>query len=393
MLMKLLCISCLFLFLSFVADCQKILRGVVVDETSKLPLTKATVFITGTSAGTTTNETGEFILRIPNGRHILIGFSSGFETYGKFINSNDTSNNVVISLKKKPSKSNTEVYQINEWQQWGEYFLVNFLGSNENTKDCKIKNTRAIHFQVSNETGDVSATADEPLIIENKALGYTIIYKLESFHCNFKTLVISYTGYALFQPMNGNTTQQREWEKRRRMIYYGSIMHFMRSVYRNEIEKEGFEIRSLKKVFSLTAKPALSSLAAMDSTKTVNDTNVVRTSNYDDIDDQILNPDNYKDVIGTPLTGDSIAYAIDRTTAGLYFENFLWVLYKGATGVEQYKGIDMSSQLVLVNKRPLEIESDGSFYDYRDLMILGYWTSSEKIRWLLPYDYILTEPK
>jgi hypothetical protein len=391
--MKLLFISCLFLFLSFVADCQKILRGVVVDETSRLPLNKATVFINGTSAGTTTNEAGEFILGIPNGRHILIGFSPGFETYGKFINSNDTLNNVIISLKKTPLKSDSEVYQINEWQQWGEYFLINFLGSNESTRDCRIKNTRAIHFQVSKETGDISATADEPLIIENKALGYTIIYKLESFHSNFKTLLINYTGYALFQPMNGNTTQQREWEKRRRMIYYGSIMHFMRSVYRNEIEKQGFEIRPLKKVFSLTAKAALFDSSAMDSTKKINDTNAVRTGSYNDIEDQILNPDNYKDVIGVPLTGDSIAYAIDRTTAGLYFENFLLVLYKGPTGTEQYREVDMSSQLVLVNKRPLEIESDGSFYDYRDLMILGYWTSSEKIRWLLPYDYILTTPK
>lgn len=362
----------------------------VVDETSNLPVNKAMVFINGTSAGTTTNEAGEFILRIPNGRHILIGFSSGFETYGKFVNSIDTSNNVVIGLKKKPSKSNIEVYQVNEWQQWGEYFLVNFLGSNENTKDCRIKNTKAIHFQVSNETGDVSVTADEPLIIENKSLGYTIIYKLESFHCNFKTLVINYTGYALFQPMSGNTKQQEEWEKRRRMIYYGSIMHFMRSVYRNEIEREGFEIRPLKKVFSLTAKPAS---AAMDSTKTINDTNAVRTDDYNDIEDQIINPDNYKDVIGTPLTGDSIAYAVDRTTAGLYFENFLLVFYKGASGIEQDKEVDMSSQLVLVNKRPLEIESDGSFYDYRDLMILGYWTWSGKIRWLLPNDYILTTPK
>ncbi|HWI92114.1 MAG TPA: carboxypeptidase-like regulatory domain-containing protein [Flavisolibacter sp.] len=388
--MKLLYISCLFLLLGFVADSQKLIRGVVVDEANKLPLDKATVFINGTSSGTTTNEAGEFILRIPNGRHIIIGFSSGFDTYGKFINSGDTLNNVVISLKKKPSKSDSEVYQINEWQQWGEYFLANFLGSNENTKDCRIKNTRAIHFQVSKETGDVSATADVPLIIENKALGYTIIYKLESFHCNFKTLLINYTGYALFQPMSGNTAQLREWEKRRRMIYYGSIMHFMRSIYRNEIEEEGFEIRSLKKVFSLTAKPTLFDSAALDSTKTINDTNAVRTGGYRDIEDQIINPDNYKDVIGAPLSADSIAYAIDRTTAGLYFENFLLVLYKGVTETEQYKQVDMSSQLVLVNKRPLEIESDGSFYDYRDLMILGYWTWSQQIRWLLPYDYILT---
>lgn len=167
-------------------------------------------------------------------------------------------------------------------------------------------------------------------------------------------------------------------------------MHFMRSIYRNEIEEEGFEIRSLKKVFSLTAKPTLFDSAALDSTKTINDTNAVRTGGYRDIEDQIINPDNYKDVIGAPLSADSIAYAIDRTTAGLYFENFLLVLYKGVTETEQYKQVDMSSQLVLVNKRPLEIESDGSFYDYRDLMILGYWTWSQQIRWLLPYDYILT---
>lgn len=187
--------------------------------------------------------------------------------------------------------------------------------------------------------------------------------------------------------MDGNTAQQRDWEMKRKRAYSGSLMHFMRSVYRNKIEEEGFDVRSLKKVLSLTKTTQNSydlQVKITDSTKANN-----LDSENDDIEDQILNPDNYRDVIGSTVLGDSIAYAIDKTTAGLYFDNFLLVNYRGDTlRNEEYSSADRMSQLVLINKRPLEIEADGSFYDYRDLMVLGYWMWAQKVAFLLPFDYV-----
>src|SRR5206468_7526403 len=92
------------------------------------------------------------------------------------------------------------------------------------------------------------------LIIENKALGYNIRYQLESFSYNFNTHLFFYQGYPFFQQMNGSFSKQKKWEKRRKEVYYGSLMHFMRSVYRNILLKEGFEVRTLKKVLNREKK-------------------------------------------------------------------------------------------------------------------------------------------
>ncbi|MFA9390852.1 MAG: carboxypeptidase-like regulatory domain-containing protein [Prolixibacteraceae bacterium] len=51
------------------------LFGVVTDEKGK-PLEMVTVFLKNYPFGTTTNRKGEFLLRIPSGREIIVGFSS-----------------------------------------------------------------------------------------------------------------------------------------------------------------------------------------------------------------------------------------------------------------------------------------------------------------------------
>lgn len=385
--MKLLWIFCLLLS-PFVADCQKVFRGSVINATNNLPVENATVFVNASSISTTTNAQGEFALSMPFGRHVVVISFPGFDTHAELIDPDGIQGPVNIKLKTRsqPSSKLEADYEKGGWQKWGEYFLANFLGYVRNEEECKIKNPKVLRFRVSDQNGDVLAFADEPLIIENKTLGYTILYKLEEFHSNFKTFTVSYTGYAFFQPMKGNALQQQQWEKRRKQIYFGSIMHFMRSVYRNRLEEEGFDVRSLRKVKTLpsTTIPGYSNLAKpTDSTyKSPSGSTVT------DIEDQIINPDNYRDIIGPSLPGDSIAYAIDKTTAGLYFDNFLLVNFRRTEESERYNEAGLTSQLLLINKRPLEIEADGSFYDFRDLMVLGYWTWSEKIARTLPLDYV-----
>jgi hypothetical protein len=48
--------------------------------------------------------------------------------------------------------------------------------------------------------------------------------------------------------LKGSNRKQKAWEKKRQETYLGSLMHFMRSVYRNTIMTEGFEVRHLQKV-------------------------------------------------------------------------------------------------------------------------------------------------
>lgn len=381
--MKLLYSFC-FLFFGFIADGQNLLKGVVLDAVNKKPVSNAAVFINTTSIATKTDDHGDFVLKVPGGRSILVFAADGFETNSSIVDTKQLPDTVIVNLQTKSKPLQKHAFEKKGWENWGEFFAINFIGSSVNAKECKIKNPKAVHFYVSGEGNELTALSDEPLIIENKPLGYTITYYLESFLFNSKTFLFSYRGYSFFTPMTGNTTKQQTWEKNRSDAYFGSLMHFMRSVYRNRIAEEGFDVRRLKKIRSIDSYPSSKSGSANSTRDTISDEN-------DDYKDQILNENNYRDIIGASLPGDSIAYAVSTSTVGFDFTNFLLVTYREKEAPPEYQqqisGTGRTSELILINKRPVEIESNGSYFDTGDLLILGYWTWSEKIANMLPLDY------
>jgi hypothetical protein len=395
--MKLLYCFC-FLVLSFSAKSQKLMKGVVLDAEKNKPISNASVFLSTTSIGTITDEQGNFTLNIPNGRYDLIVSSIGYETHDQTINTSDLSDFLTIKLKVKTEVMPAviiEPYEKDGWQRWGRFFIDNFIGTSGYAKDCKIKNTKVIHFRNSKKTNELLAFADEPLIIENKALGYTVRYQLESFSYSFKNHYLLYTGYPFFQPMSADGRKQKKWEKKRSEAYFGSMMHFMRSIYRNTIIEEGFEVRQLKKVLNSASQTenlfdsdSMYSVKMPDGSVVVSPIKTKRGTVYD----ELTHPDDYKDVIGKTLNGDSIAYAVNTTTAGLDFSDFLLVIYKNKTAPAEFRqtprgSSSMMSQIVLINQQPIEIQANGSYYNPADLLNIGYWAWSEKIAMMLPFDY------
>jgi hypothetical protein len=394
--MKLLYSFC-FLLLGFLANSQKVLKGIVLDAERNKAIPNASVFLNTTSIGTVTNEQGDFSLVFQNGKYDLIVSSIGYETYNQTINTSEIPDFITIKLKIKSQVLNpviVEPYEKDGWEKWGKLFLESFIGTSASALNCRIENVKVIHFRNSKKTNELTAIADEPLIIENKALGYTLKYQLETFTYNFSNHYLLYIGYPLFLPMEGSAAKQKKWRQKREEAYFGSIMHFMRSVYRNKISEEGFEVRNLKKIPNTEKQNKVFSNNTHSITSS--DGTIVTTEvdkNTGNIYDQILHPDNYKDVIGKTLTGDSIAYAVDSTTAGLYFNNFLLVIYKNKIAPPEYgqqlprNGTAMMSQIVLINGQPIEIEANGNYYDPTGLMSMGYWAWSEKIANMLPFDY------
>ena len=397
--MKLFYSICFSLF-CFIANSQKILKGVVLDAEKNKPIPNASVFLNTTSFGTVTNGEGNFELSIPNGRFDLIVSSIGYETHNQTINTSSLSDFITIKLKIKSKMLETvvvEPYEKDGWEKWGKFFLENFIGTSANAQNCKIKNSNVIHFRNSKKNNELSAIADEPLIIENKALGYNLKYQLENFTYNFKTHYLLYIGYPFFQPMKGGEARQRHWEKKRSEVYFGSMMHFLRGVYRNKINEEGFEIRSLQKIPNTEKQRVrLAYSGNMHQVKSADGKMIITHINRDTADyyDRILRQDDDINVVGKNiLPGDSVAYGLDSVTAALDFKNYLLVLYKNKVAPIEYRqqfprsGAAMMSQIVLINEKPIEIEANGSYYSPVDLMSTGYWAWSEKIANMLPFDY------
>jgi hypothetical protein len=387
----------LILLVTLPAYGQKLLKGMVVDEEKSLPVPGASIFLNNTSIGTTSDAQGRFELSIPQGKYELIVSSLSYATANISITSPAFPDTLTIRLKPRASTLENvvvEAYEKEGWKKWGDFFIKNFVGTSEHASGCRILNPEVIRFRHNKKTGEVTATAYEPLMIENRSLGYNIRYQLEVFRYDAKTGYLLFQGYPFFEPMGGGLAREKKWAKLREDAYYGSMLHFMRSLYRNRLVEEGFEVRHLvripnaekervRQVYANARRSGgpLISFSGFPSDSMAYYRNVMEQPNY------------YEQLGHQVLSGDSIAFAVDSVTAGLYFENHLAVLYRNAQAPRAYQqlitqpGPAMRSELQLLSEIPLQVQSNGSYYDPGNMVSSGYWGWWEKIATMLPFDY------
>lgn len=390
-----------FLLIASVAHSQKVLKGVVQNAETGAPVPAASVFLNNTSVGTTASADGRFTLSVPAGRYDLIVSSVGFETFTRTISSNTEEALITIKLQPKAKELQTVVvapFEKDGWQKWGKFFVESFIGLSAHAKDCDIKNSHVIKFRHDKKNNELSVVALEPLIIENRALGYTITYQLEHFSFSFKNNYLLYVGYPYFQPMKGGAARQRQWAARRQQVYEGSMMHFMRSLYRNNLAAEGFQVQRLKKIPNIE-KERVKAAKALYTQRSYNSSGALIITDNTPGDSAayfsriMAQPDHFDVAAKTPVPGDSIAYAVNPTTAGLGFEDYLLITYLKKEAPQEYtsmfpkNGTSMTSQITLMNGRDIEVQANGSYYNPMDLLNLGYWAWSEKNATVLPYDY------
>lgn len=146
-------------------------------------------------------------------------------------------------------------------------------------------------------------------------------------------------------------------------------MHFMRALFRNNLQNDGFELRKISK------------------NKTPN-TSITINGQHPMEEVDVL--------IDIPLTGDSIAFAIDSTTAGLQFKDYLQVVYKQKEMPSSYIrsnrnvqiGAPITARLFMPDSnKVVAVLANGSYFFGRDILTLDYWVWSEKLSNLLPLDY------
>jgi hypothetical protein len=398
---------------------QSIIKGKVISEETKNPLPSVSVYFNNTSIGTITNEQGNFTLNnIPSGKFMLVATCVGYETYTEIIDLRELPKQIIISLKTKSDE--LEGFSVlppepDGWKKWGKLFTDIFIGTVPmRSNDCKLVNPEVIKFRL-NANKTLTAYASKPLQIMNYALGYEIRYKLEEFEYDFNTRLVNYSGYALFTDMALKyPNRTHRYAEERLDTYRGSLLHFMRVFYANDLEVQGFEMRSLgnisnpekdraKKIFrnhkdSIVLDTASTSIyipqSAMDARPPHIETVTVMTVDSTDyFKKMLLQPDS---VISHQLiAGDSVGFAVDSTIAGLYFPDSLEVSYKLKEIPNRYRSLSKEhkhetypiSQFVFVYKRPVYVLMNGYYYKPYDLKITGYWAWSECVASRLPYDY------
>ena len=381
---KLSIFLCLVTFMTFFASAQQAIKGKVVDAGNGSPVFNVNVFISGSTKGTVTDQYGIFELHnIPAGKYELVISCIGYETtiYPFSDQQLPLQLKIELPIKVKELENVTIEASVEEnWNKWGATFEEYFIGKTKNAAECKIKNREAIKFRYFNQSGRLTAYAGEPILIENKALGYIIQYQMEAFELNFKQNSTFFIGYPLFIGMSSDKEKMNtRWYLNRIEAYKGSIMHFMRSLYNNELQQEGFTVKRYWKIANQEKFRLISKYHVSNSHK------VKQPKDSAAYYKKILEQDSYTEIYGEkPLTADSLVIGMDGDIKLIGFDETIFILFRDSVNEHSpYRW----SHAKLLNEKEIAVGKNGSYNDPRDFYSSGWWSMSERVANMLPWDY------
>lgn len=220
------------------------IKGKVTNANNE-PIEGASVYLDGTTIGTTTDANGNFeIVEKNKFNTLLIVRYLGFEDI--IISNPYEKDYFVFILVPKQNEIETVLIVKDGYtrKQKLKLFKEQFLGLTKYGKACKILNEDAIDFNYDLKSLTFTATSVEPIKINNPYLGYTIDFDLHTFYVRFKYKSIHsravgenmYLGTAKYTDNNSKA----KILKNRKDVYLGSSMHFFKNIVTNAWSNNGF---------------------------------------------------------------------------------------------------------------------------------------------------------
>ena len=248
----------LFLFLSCHSINAQICEGKIIDSKTLESVAQVNVFLEGTMIGTVSNSEGYF-------RFNTNGFSSlpliiGTIGYGYLkIPENYCDSKLEIKLDPVIYKLNEVTVNSGKWsrKKMLRIFKHEFLGDFAIPDQCEIQNEGNINLFYNSQTNILEANSTKPLIIKNKLLGYEITYILEQFEKSKQELF--FKGHYSFSEIESRDEEQKLlFKERRKWAYYGSRMHFIRSLWKGYLASNGFYIYNATNLKPINVQDILS---------------------------------------------------------------------------------------------------------------------------------------
>jgi hypothetical protein len=220
-----------------------VLTGFVTDATTGKSMPFANVYVNGSTRGAVTDEKGYYALSgVPLGTVEIVASFVGYQPTTQIIRcDNTTPRKANFSLK--PSEQMLDAVTVRgnpkQWERHLRQFKKQFFGEPFGGQ-CVLINSEVLNFKEDKE--HLQATASEPLIIDNQALGYRIVYALQQFDAAASGNVYS-AGTARFEELKPeNERQANRFQRNRLIAYNGSIRHLMASLIDNTFEQAGFMV-------------------------------------------------------------------------------------------------------------------------------------------------------
>ncbi|ARS41418.1 hypothetical protein CA265_17865 [Sphingobacteriaceae bacterium GW460-11-11-14-LB5] len=230
-----------FCFGNFVTMAQNnfAISGVIKAKDGK-PIEAATVFIADSKSITLTDEKGAyFIGGLASGNYELVVKMIGYVSEKRNMSINGKSLVLDIKLADAVVELNSVTIKFDKKrEEYLRIFRDAFLGTSPNAASCEIENTDVLKFK--SKTDYLNATSSDFLIITNHMLGYRIKYLLKDFTFTRASRLTSFDGDCVFEELTGNQEERSEWMENRKVAYFGSFMHYLRTVFANNAEQNGF---------------------------------------------------------------------------------------------------------------------------------------------------------
>ena len=246
--MRKLILLLLFFNVNLVAYNQ-VIKGTILDIKTKSTVYSASVYFNGTSVGTLSDEKGNFQLDISKYHPSMPLTISAIGYYSVTLTDFSTVKPNLVYMNPKLFELNEVVVNAKfhglERSENLTIFRNEFLGTTGNAMNCKITNEDDIRFKYSLDKDTLRAFATKPILIDNKALGYKITYYLDKFEYDKQSKSFIFKGNIIFREDSTiKVTKKQYFERKRKLAYLGSRIHFFRSLWINDLNSAGFTVRN-----------------------------------------------------------------------------------------------------------------------------------------------------
>ncbi|GAB3641653.1 hypothetical protein GCM10027423_22890 [Spirosoma arcticum] len=233
--------ACLLTGLAAVSVAQTTtLTGHVTDAATNKAMPFANVYLNGSTRGTLTNEQGYYALSsVPLGTVEIVASFVGYQPQRRTLRLDNTQNERA-DFRLKPDDQTLAAVTVRGnlklWQRHVKQFKKQLLGEPFGGQ-CQLVNSDVLNFNEKN--GHLTATATEPLVIENQALGYRLYYDMRYFDGTYQK--VYYAGTTRFEELKAADERQANRYQRNRMrAYNGSTRHLMASLIDSTYQQQGF---------------------------------------------------------------------------------------------------------------------------------------------------------
>ena len=239
---------CLVLFIPFTLSGQRYVSGKITDAENDDTIPAATVFISSTTTGTTTDTEGYYRLRIPGeGSYQLTVSHVGYQPVFIDIEPGNVSVKLDIALHSIELDELTVATRVRFRQRDISLFWRMIFGKDPSRRTIQATNPEAVYYYYNTETRILKVTCCEQLHIVNYETGYQIQLVLNYFTHDYNTNITDWSHRCIFTELEPeNPRQQDNWEKKRNEVYQVSLTKFIKSLYNNLLHEDGFVLATFR---------------------------------------------------------------------------------------------------------------------------------------------------